>query len=114
MPWKFRRGKTWQDRNSDRVNRLSSRQYSMGKYLDTLPNRVISKEVFDALNQTTARSFRVRGYLEERDVRGVKVVYWNKFGSKAVRDFSEEAFDRKPTAHFSSMFSLELYDRGAS
>jgi hypothetical protein len=104
--------KTWQQRNEFKMNRLSSRQYTMGKYLDSLPSRVISQEVFDGLNQTTARSFAVRGYLEEREVRGVKVVYWNKLGSKAVKEFSEESFERKPTAHFSSMFSLELYDRG--
>ncbi len=109
--WKIVRQKSWHDRHAGQVNRMSSRQFSLGTFLETLPGRVVSYEVLRGLNMQTVGSFMVRGYLEEREVRGEKVVYWTKEGSAAVKTFPAESFDRKPSDRFSSTLSLELYDR---
>ncbi len=105
---------SWLDRHSSLINRLSARQYSMGRFLDGLPNRAISFKVLSGLNQATIRSFLVRGYLEQRRSAGENVAYWTKAGTAAVSSFPSQAFDRKPTNKFSTAFSLEMYDRSGN
>jgi hypothetical protein len=97
---------SWQQRNENKVNRLSSRQYSMALFLERLPTRRVSWEILASMNQTTVGSFLTRGYLEERPSHGEPTVYWARAGSMALKKFSSDHFTRKVSEKLSSQFRM--------
>lgn len=100
------RTKRWRESHEGRVTVMSARQYSMGKFFDSMQSRVIGIETLSTLSQMTINSMLIRGYVRQASPT---TVHWTKEGSAAVRKFAEEHFDRKPSMHFSQFLSLDVY-----
>lgn len=98
----------WQDAHRGKSVSLSARQYTLALEFDQLSSRVISAEYLDAKDQGIIRSFYARGYIRQQSTHSV---YWTREGSEAVRNHVRGKTDRHPTGRFSSVLSLEAYDR---